>query len=204
MTFGDIVDQLHDEHRLSYAGTTKESGLSTLAIRLKQVDHFDTGIEYFRTRLQILEVGSRSVNGVSISAFVYAMQAIDSTACNVKHTTFDLLADRHSDRTAQLAHFQSAHQAVRIVHCDCADCIFADMLLHFNNALSIIRVSYFQSIVYFRQHFCRRTPFCIKSDVDDGTNDLRDSPIDKRFCHEVRCVSLAKVLIFSNRQCNSD
>ena len=42
MTFGDVVDELHDEHRLSYTSSTEESDLTTLHIGLQQVDNLDT------------------------------------------------------------------------------------------------------------------------------------------------------------------
>ena len=44
---GNIVNQLHDKHCLTYTGATEQTDLTTLAEGLDQVDDLDTGIEDF-------------------------------------------------------------------------------------------------------------------------------------------------------------
>ena len=65
MSFGDIVDQLHDEHRLSYTGTTEESDFTTFGIRFEQVNHLDTGVKHLTARLQVFKTGRFAVDGIS-------------------------------------------------------------------------------------------------------------------------------------------
>ena len=47
MSFGDIVNKLHDENGLSYARTTEQSDFSTLKVRFKEVDDLYTCCEHF-------------------------------------------------------------------------------------------------------------------------------------------------------------
>ena len=45
MSMGNVVNQLHDEHRLTHTSATKQADLTTLAERLNQVDDLDTGVQ---------------------------------------------------------------------------------------------------------------------------------------------------------------
>src|ERR1700738_2467979 len=45
---GDIVDQLHDDDGLAYAGAAEQTDLAALGIGREQVDHLDAGDENFR------------------------------------------------------------------------------------------------------------------------------------------------------------
>ena len=45
MTVGNVVDKLHDEHRLAHTSATKEAYLATLRERLDEVDNLDTSVE---------------------------------------------------------------------------------------------------------------------------------------------------------------
>src|SRR5690349_14996298 len=42
---GDVMDQLHDNNRLSYTGAAEEAGLTAFGIGFEQVDNFDTGFK---------------------------------------------------------------------------------------------------------------------------------------------------------------
>ena len=42
---GDVVDELHDEHRLADAGAAEEADLAALAVGGEQVDDLDAGLE---------------------------------------------------------------------------------------------------------------------------------------------------------------
>jgi len=41
VSFGNIVDELHDDDRLTNAGPSEQANLAALQIRLEQVNHFD-------------------------------------------------------------------------------------------------------------------------------------------------------------------
>ena len=42
MQFGDVVNQLHNEHGLADTGTTEETNLTASGIRSEQVDNLNT------------------------------------------------------------------------------------------------------------------------------------------------------------------
>ena len=97
MALGNVVDQLHDEHRLSYAGTTEESDLTTLHIRLQQVNHFNTCGEDLLLRGEFLERGGFAMDRIG-SVHVKLFHTVDGLTNHVQHTTFNLISRRHLDR----------------------------------------------------------------------------------------------------------
>ena len=42
----DVVDELHDDDRLTDSGTAEKSNLAPAQVRLKQVNDFDTGLKH--------------------------------------------------------------------------------------------------------------------------------------------------------------
>ena len=42
----NIIDQLHDQHRLAHAGTAEEAGLATLEVGLEQIDDISIFIRF--------------------------------------------------------------------------------------------------------------------------------------------------------------
>ena len=64
MAFGDVVDELHDEHRLAHTGTAEQSDLTTLHIGLQQVNYFDTRRENLLLCGELFEFGSLAMDGV--------------------------------------------------------------------------------------------------------------------------------------------
>ena len=97
MSLGDVIDELHDQHRLTYAGTTEESDLTTLHVGLEQVDHLDTRRKDLFLGGKLLEGRSLTVNGIS-ALHVELFHTIDRLTDNVQHTTFNLISGRHLNR----------------------------------------------------------------------------------------------------------
>ena len=97
MPFGNVVDKLHDEHRLTYTGTTEESDLTTLHVRLQQVDHLDTRCEDLLLRREFLKGRSTAMDGIG-TRHVELFHTVDRLTDHVQHTTFDLISRRHHDR----------------------------------------------------------------------------------------------------------
>ena len=62
----DVVDELHDDHRLANTRTTKGSNLTTLRERANQVDDLDAGFEDFGRGGLINKRRSRGVNRVAL------------------------------------------------------------------------------------------------------------------------------------------
>ncbi len=91
MTFGNVVDELHDEHRLAHAGTTEESNLTTLHVGLQQVDDLDARSQDFLLRGEFLKGGRLTVNGVC-TLHVELFHTVDRLTNDVQHTTLNLVA----------------------------------------------------------------------------------------------------------------
>ena len=66
---GDVVDQLHDQHRLADAGAAEQADLAALGVGRQQVDDLDAGDEDLRFGRLVGEGGRRLVDGArSLSA----------------------------------------------------------------------------------------------------------------------------------------
>merc|ERR1719186_843255 len=66
MSLGNVVDQLHDKHSLAHSSTTEETDLASLTVGGKQVDDLDTGDKDFLLDGHLVEVGSLSVDGLTL------------------------------------------------------------------------------------------------------------------------------------------
>ena len=96
MTLGNVVDELHDEHRLTYTGTTEESNLTTLHVGFQQVDDLDTRRQNLLLRREFLERRSLAVYGVG-ALHVERIHTVDRLTDYVQHSTFNLIACGHHD-----------------------------------------------------------------------------------------------------------
>jgi len=61
LLFGNVVDELHDEHGLPYTGTTEEAGFSAARVRFKKINDLDAGLKHFRLGRQLVELRSGAV-----------------------------------------------------------------------------------------------------------------------------------------------
>ena len=103
---------------------------------------------------------------------------IDRLTDDVHHTALDLFTCWHHDSVAGRNNLQATLQSVSIVHCDAANGVFTNMLLHLNDKLLSVRTLQLQSFVDFRQHLFRVLSGCIEVNVDNRTDNLRDAPVD--------------------------
>ena len=97
MTLCNVVDQLHDKHRLSYTGTTEESNLTTLHVRLQKVNHLNTRSKNLFLRRKFFKRRSLTVNRIG-ALHVELFHTVDRLSDYVQHTTFNLIAGRHHNR----------------------------------------------------------------------------------------------------------
>ena len=68
VALGDVVDELHDEHGLAYAGSAEEADLAALGIGFEQVDYLDAGEEDLGGDCQFIEFGCGLVYGAQVFA----------------------------------------------------------------------------------------------------------------------------------------
>ena len=138
MAFGDIVDELHDEHRLSYSGSAEKSNLATLHIGLEQVDDLDARGKHLLVCGQLVELRGLAVDRIS-ARHVEGLHSIDRLAGDVHHSAFDLFTERHGDRAACGYHFKVALQSVGIVHSHASHGVLTNVLLHLNDEVAPVR-----------------------------------------------------------------
>ena len=171
MSLGDVVDKLHDEHGLAYAGTAEQTDLTTLHVRLEEVDDLDTRSEHLLVCRQVFELWSLAVDRIS-ALHIELAHTINRLTDYVHHTALDLFTCRHKDSVACRHHFQTALQTVGVVHCYATNRVLTDVLLNLNDKLLSVRTLELQRFVYFRQYlFCVLTSR-IEVNVDNRTDNL--------------------------------
>ena len=141
-----VVDELLDKDGLADSGSSEEADLTTLKVRLKQVNDLDSGKEDFLRRRQILKLRRFSVYREG-SLTVKCLHSVDGIAHHIHHAATDLSADRHGDRRPCRLRLHSTLKSVSAVHCDSPYGIFTNMLLDFQYELSTIRTSDSQGLV---------------------------------------------------------
>ena len=138
--FCDIVDQFHNQNRLTHTGTTEQTDFTAFGIGGQQVDHLDTGHQHHGFGRLFREFGRRRVDRAVLfrrdGAFL-----VDRIAGYVQNAAKCCVSDGHHDRAAGVADVLSAHQTFGGVHGDGAYGAFPKVLGHFQNQFLAIVVS---------------------------------------------------------------
>ena len=144
MALGDVVDKLHNQHRLTHTGTTEETDLTTLRIGLQKVNHLDACGEHLSRECQFIEGRCRLVYRTQILT-VERSKLIDSLADHIQQASLYLVACGHSNRTPKVKDLHTAAHTIGALHCHTAHSVFTYVLLHFENQLLAILTLHFQS-----------------------------------------------------------
>ena len=167
MAFGNIVDKLHDKHGLAHTGTTEQTDLTALTVRLKKVYHLYTGIEHFGTDGKLVEFGRRLMDRTEVGT-LQCRQTVNGLADNVEQTAFDLLACRYGDRTVEIVHTHAALKSVGTFHGHTAHGVLAYMLLYLENQHRAVVTVNLKSRIDRRKHIA----LTFKAHVDHRTDYL--------------------------------
>ena len=132
MFLGNIINQLLDKHRLADSGSTEKADLTTFQIRLKKVDDLDAGVKHFLRGLEILELRRLTVYRQGI-VFVEIAESVNGIPDNIHHTTSDLRAGRHRDRSVSVHSLHSPSETIGRIHRHTPDRVLTDMLLNLND-----------------------------------------------------------------------
>ena len=90
---GDVVDELHDEHRLADAGAAEQADLAALGVGGDQVDDLDAGLEDLRGGL-LLVIGGADRGGCSNALAGDGLGlVIDGSAEQIEDAAERLVAD---------------------------------------------------------------------------------------------------------------
>ena len=96
VSLGDVVNQLHDKHSLADSGTAEETNLTSLTVGGEQVDNLDTSDKNLLLDGHLVEVGSLSVDGLTLVGGDGA-PLVNRVANDVDDATKGLLAHRDGD-----------------------------------------------------------------------------------------------------------
>ena len=177
---GDVVDELHDEHRLAHARAAEEAHLAALEVGAQQVDDLDAGVEHFLRHGQVLEAGRLAVDGVRALAAQRA-DAVDGFARDVEQAALDLVAHGHGDALPGGGGGHAARHAVGGVHGHGAHHVVADVLAHLGDEPVAVRPLDGECLV----DGGHRAPGGLEGHVDDRPDDLRY--MSNMFSHTFLC-----------------
>ena len=142
VTHRNVVDQLHDDHGLSHARSTEETGLSALHERGQEINDLDTRLEHVGLWLEVLEKRWLAVNKPSLYVIRNRLAVVYRFADHVENSPQRDVTDWNGDRPTSVHHLHSPHHAICGAHRDCTNLIPADVLLHFSNKLDGIAAVY--------------------------------------------------------------
>ena len=137
MPFGDVVDELHYQHRLPDTGASEKANLASFHVRLQKVYDFDARVENFLRGGEFIEFRRFPVDRCG-TGLVETAHAVDAVSRNIHQSSFHLVTHRHGDSLPLSCHRQMPLQSVGGVHGDRADRILSDVLLHFHDQLAAV------------------------------------------------------------------
>ena len=163
MGFGDVVDQLLDQHGLADAGAAEQADLAALGVRREQIDDLNAGDQDLGLGGLIDIGGSRRVYRPLLRGLDRA-GLVDRLAHHVHDTSERFVAYRDGDRLAGVDYVLAAHQAFGRIHGYGAHGVFAEMLRDLEHepvavVLGLERVQDLRQLV-------------VELHVDDGSQDL--------------------------------
>ena len=172
MLLGDVVDQLHDDDRLTHPRATEEADLSAALIRGKQVDDLDARLESLDLRLLFGEGGGVAVDRVALGGG-YRSLLVDRFSHHVHDAPERRLADRDGDDVAGVANVLPAYQAVRRVHGNRAHRLLTEVQRHLHD--EVPRLGADRRVGNLEGAVDRRQVAVDKLHVDDGSDHLCDA-----------------------------
>ena len=139
MFFGDVGDELLDDHGLTHTGTTKDTRLTTAGKGGNQVDNFDTSFKDLRLGGLFFEQRSALVDGAPFGGIYRFVKAVDGFTNDIEDATKGGRADRHRNCGTSVGAGDPTAQAVGGTHGHCLDIAVTEVLLHFGDQRTAIR-----------------------------------------------------------------
>ena len=129
MALGDIVDELHDDDRLTDARSAERTDFATLGKGTNEVDDFDSCLQDFALVSCSIERRSRTMDRILLGKFDRTA-LVGGLANNIENTAEDPFTNRNGNRRRRVKHFHSPLKSFGRAHCNCAHPISAQVLLH--------------------------------------------------------------------------
>ncbi len=130
MSFGDIVDEFHNEDGFSDTGTAEESDFSAFRVGGEEVDDFNAGDELFCFCGLVGESWGQGVDGSLGSGFDFA-SFVDGFSNDIHDASQGFFSDGDGDGFPGSGDFLSSYESFCCIHGDTADGIFAEVLCDF-------------------------------------------------------------------------
>ena len=127
MLCSDILNQFLNQHGFSDTGSSEQTDLSSLCIRCKKINDFDSGLKNLDNRTLFFKCRRISVDFPVFLVF-QGFTSVNRIAKNVEETSKCLVADRNLDPCTGRDHFHVTAEAFTCGKHDTADCIISDML----------------------------------------------------------------------------
>ena len=160
----DVVDQLHDHHRLPHPRAAEEADLAALGVGLDQIDHLDPRREHLLLDRLLGEDGRLLVDRVVLRRLDGA-PLVDRLADHVHDAAERLVAHRDRNRPLHVLHPLAADEALGRVHRDRAHRVLAEVLRHLEHEPDVV--------VLDLERVEDRGQVVVELHVDDGADDLR-------------------------------
>ena len=160
---GDVVDQLHDDHRLADAGAAEQADLASLGVGREQVNDLDARDEDLGGLALVRESGRGAVDG-ELDLGLDLAALVNGLADHVHDAPESLGADRDGDRVALVAHGGAAREPVRPVHGHGTHRVLAEVLRHLEHEPRLVVLD-LERVENLRQR-------AVELHVDDGADDL--------------------------------
>mmetsp|Transcript_56200 Transcript_56200/g.99315 ORF Transcript_56200/g.99315 Transcript_56200/m.99315 type:complete len:236 (-) Transcript_56200:2-709(-) len=164
VSFGNIVDQLHNHDGLADTGTAEQTDLATFRVRLNKINNLDASREHLLLSRLLGEDWGLLVDGI-ILLRVNRATLIDGFANDVHDAAKRALANWNRDRLAHVNNFLAAHQTLGRVHRNRADSALSEMLSDFKNEADLVALD-------LERVEDRWQVAVVELNVDDGTDDL--------------------------------
>ena len=126
------LDHLLDEDGLADARTAKESDLSTLHIRSKQIDDLDPRLKHLLLTFKLVKRGRVPVNGPALlDVENLILLQVQAFACHIEDVALGHFTNRDCDWTTRVSYLRPAHQSISWLQCNGSHHVVTQMLGNF-------------------------------------------------------------------------
>ncbi len=112
MLHGNVMNKLLNKYCLTNSGTTKQTNLTTLCIRLKKVNNLNTCLKNFYRNILLFEFWSRSVYVPSFLRFRNGFTTVNRITKNIKHTSDSSISNWNTDTSTSRCNFHVSGQSI--------------------------------------------------------------------------------------------
>ena len=164
MSFGDVVDELLDEHRLADTGTTEETNLATTSVGRKEIDDLDTGLQDLSSSGLLDERRGVGVDREELDA-LDGTTLVNGLANDVHDTAEGRGADGDTDGGTGVNDLLATDETLGTVHGNGADRVLTKVSGDLEDETTTVEVNDLERVENGRK------VLRLELHVDDGTDD---------------------------------